>query len=911
MTSDGKDNVDGWAERRRIAEMARGEKEWGLWGPYLAERQWGTVREDYSADGNAWRSFSHEDSRSRAYRWGEDGIAGITDERSFLCLGLALWNGRDHILKERLFGLTNEEGNHGEDVKEVYHYLDATPSHAYLKFLYRYPQRPFPYEAVARENRRRGRDASEYEIGETGIYDDGRFFDVTVEYAKADVDDIHMVVSATNHGPEAADIHLVPQLWFRNVWSWRDDQVPWKPSMALQEDGSVRCEHPRIGTYHLTVEGSPELLFCENDTNLRLHGGRNDAPGPFKDGIGAAIVDGDRSAVAAAAGTRLGVHFALRLEPGQTGTARVRLAGSSKGRAVDTDDALLKRRTAEADAFYDTLQDGITDPDARRIHREASAGLIWSKQLYRYDVQAWLAGDPLQPPPPPERRGGRNSGWRHLCSADILSMPDKWEYPWFAAWDLAFHCIPLALLDPDFAKKQLTLLTREWFMHPNGQLPAYEWEFGDTNPPVHAWATFRVFEIDRERRGGRGDLAFLEGIFHKLLINFTWWVNRKDADGRNVFQGGFLGLDNVGVFDRSRPPPGFGRVHQADGTAWMAMYALNMMRIALELALHNDVYESTASKFFEHFLLIAEAMTDMGGEGFGLWDDEDEFYYDEVDLADGRMIPLRVRSIVGLVPLFAVEVIDPKMLQRLPDFARRLNWVLDNRPHLAKLVSRWTEGGVGDRKLLSLLRGHRMKALLRRVLDESEFLSPFGVRSLSKAHRDHPFSLNELGTSFTVRYDPADSTSNMFGGNSNWRGPVWMPMNYLLIESIRRFHAYYGDDFVVEYPTGSGQRRTLTAIADALEDRLISLFTKDGIGHRPCMGEGAGFAATARCDDHLLFHEFFDGDTGRGLGASHQTGWTALIINLLHSRAARAGSAPGGEAHMAQSAPSPLPESHL
>jgi hypothetical protein len=904
MISDGDDAVDGWAERRRIAEKARGEKEWGLWGPYLAERQWGTVREDYSDDGNAWRSFSHDHSRSRAYRWGEDGIAGISDDASLLCLSLALWNGSDHILKERLFGLTNEEGNHGEDVKEVYHYLDATPSHSYLKYLYRYPQGAYPYEGLIRENHRLGREAPEFEIGETGCFEDGRYFDVTVEYAKGHVDDIHMVVTAVNGGTDAADLHLVPQLWFRNVWSWREDQVPWKPRMWLCEDGSVRCEHPRLGTYHLRAEGSPELLFCENDTNLRLHGGRNDAPGPFKDGINAAVVNGDHEAVARDGGTKLGVHYALRIEAGGSRTIRLRLACASKGRAIDAADTVLRRRIAEADAFYDNLCEGITDADSRKVFREAAAGIIWSKQFYRYDVQTWFSGDPLQPPPPRERRALRNVGWRHMNSADILAMPDKWEYPWFAAWDLAFHCIPLALLDPDFAKSQLLLLTREWFMHPNGQLPAYEWEFGDTNPPVHAWAAFRVFEIDRERRGGRGDIGFLEGVFHKLLINFTWWVNRKDADGRNVFQGGFLGLDNVGVFDRSRPPPGFGRVHQADGTAWMAMYALNMMRIALELALHNEVYESTASKFFEHFLFIAEAMTDMGGEGFGLWDEEDEFYYDEVDMPDGRMLPLRVRSVVGLVPLFAVEVIEPKIMQRLPDFARRLNWVLENRPQLAKLVSRWDIGGVGDRKLLSLLRGHRVKALLRRVLDESEFLSPFGVRSLSKAHRDHPFSLNAFGASFTVRYDPADSTSNMFGGNSNWRGPVWMPMNYLIIEAIRRFHAYYGDDFLVEYPTGSGEQHTLTAIADALEDRLISLFATDAGGHRPCLGHSAGFAATARCDDHLLFHEFFDGDTGRGLGASHQTGWTALIINLLHNRAMRAGHATAGHgAHAGSAAP--------
>ncbi len=872
-----------WAERRRIAEQARGERPWSLWGPYLSERQWGTVREDYSRDGNAWRSLTHDDARSRAYRWGEDGLAGLCDERGLLCLALGLWNGRDHILKERLFGLTNEQGNHGEDVKEHYHYLDAVPSHAYLKFLYRYPQAAYPYEDLVREGLQRSREVPEYEIDDTGIFDGGRFFDVTVEYAKADVDDIHVTVSATNRGPEAADLHLVPQLWFRNTWSWRENGP--RPRLAIHPEGGVACEHPRLGRYRLVFEGAPDVLFCENDTNLRRHAGQPEAAGPFKDGLHAAIVGGDAAAIRRDAGTKLGLHYALRLEPGETRRIRLRLSAGARTRPLDADGSLRDLRVAEADAFYDDLQDGIADPDARAIFRQAAAGLIWSKQLYAYDVRVWLTGDPLQPVPPRERDGGRNTQWRHFAASDVLSMPDTWEYPWFAAWDLAFHCLPLALLDPDFAKKQLLLLTREWYMHPNGQLPAYEWEFSDTNPPVHAWATYRVFEIDRARRGGRGDLAFLEGVFHKLLINFTWWVNRKDAGGRNVFQGGFLGLDNVGVFDRSRPPPGFGMVHQADGTAWMAMYALNMMRIALELALHNDVYESTASKFFEHFLLIAEAMTDMGGEGFGLWDEDDEFYYDEVDMPGAGLLPLRVRSMVGLVPLFAVEVIEPSVLQRLPDFARRLNWLLENRPHLARLVSRWDEGGVKDRKLLSLLRGHRMKALLRRMLDEAEFLSPYGVRSLSKAHRDQPYALNEFGASFTVRYDPADSTSNMFGGNSNWRGPVWMPTNYLIIEALRRFHTYYGDDFLVEFPTGSGEMRTLAAIADALRDRLIALFSRDEAGRRPALGDRPSIPAAAGAEEALLFHEFFDGDTGRGLGASHQTGWTALIINLLHHRA--------------------------
>ncbi len=626
-----------WAERRRIAEQARGERPWSLWGPYLSERQWGTVREDYSRDGDAWRSFTHEDARSRAYRWGEDGLAGLCDERGLLCFALALWNGRDRILKERLFGLTNEQGNHGEDVKEHYHYLDAVPSHAYLRFLYRYPQAAYPYDELVREGMQRSRDVPEYEIDDTGIFEGDRFFDVTVDYAKADVDDIHVLVSATNRGPEAAEIHLVPQLWFRNTWSWHENGPA--PRLSLHPEGGILTEHPRLGPYRLVFEGEPDVLFCANDTNLRRHAGQPEARGPFKDGLHEAIVEGDATAIRRDAGTKVGLHYRLGLEPGETKRIRLRLSAGSRTRPLDADGSVRDLRIAEADAFYDGLQEGIADPDARAVFRQAAAGLIWSKQLYAYDVRLWLKGDPLQPVPPREREGGRNVHWRSFAACDVLSMPDKWEYPWFAAWDLAFHCLPLALLDPDFAKKQLLLLTREWYMHPNGQLPAYEWEFSDTNPPVHAWAAYRVFEIDRARRGGAGDLAFLEGVFHKLLINFTWWVNRKDAGGLNVFQGGFLGLDNIGVFDRSRPPPGFGMVHQADGTAWMAMYALNMMRIALELALHNDVYESTASKFFEHFLLIAEAMTDMGGEGFGLWDEDDEFYYDEVDIPGAASSP--------------------------------------------------------------------------------------------------------------------------------------------------------------------------------------------------------------------------------------------------------------------------------
>ena len=869
------------AEAERLGQAERGEAPWRLWGPYLAERQWGTVREDYSADGEAWTYLPHDHARSRTYRWGEDGLLGLCDDRGLLCFGLALWNGRDPILKERLFGLANGEGNHGEDVKELYYYLDATPSHSYLKALYKYPQAPFPYARLVTENARRGRDEPEFELLDTGIFDGDRYFDVTVEYAKAGPDDIAVAITVANRGAEAARLHLLPQLWFRNVWSWRPEAIARRPTLAAAGQGAIRAEHPWLGTYHLTCSGEAEILFCENETNRRRHDGEPDAKGPFKDGFHAHLVGGDANAISRTDGTKACAHHVLDVPAGGETTVRLRLARADAPCPVETDDATLVRRRAEADAFYAALQRSIADPDVRHVQRQALAGMIWSKQLYRYDVRRWLEGDPLQPPPSVERQRGRNAAWRHLNNADVISMPDKWEYPWFAAWDLAFHCVTFALVDADFAKGQLILLTREWYMHPNGQLPAYEWAFGDVNPPVHAWAAWRVFEIDRERRGDAGDLAFLERVFHKLMLNFTWWVNRKDRADRNVFQGGFLGLDNVGAFDRSKPAPDGGTINQADGTAWMAMYALNLMRIALELALSNPVYEDIATKFFEHFLLIAEAMTDMGGEGFGLWDERDEFYYDELDLPDGRMIPLRVRSLVGLAPLFAVEVIEPETLERLPDFARRLRWTLKNRPELAALVSYWQVPGAGDRRLLSLLRGHRMKTLLRRMLDEAEFLSDHGVRSVSRAHKDHPYVLEGFGDPLSVGYEPADSDSGLFGGNSNWRGPVWMPMNYLLIESLRRFHAFYGDEFKVEYPTGSGRFATLAAIADALSARLVGLFRRDEAGRRPALGPDERLQRDPHFRDHVLFHEYFDGDTGRGLGASHQTGWTGLVANLV------------------------------
>jgi hypothetical protein len=874
------------AEKDRLEEDRQQRQPWRRWGAYVSERQWGTVREDYSPDGDAWRYFPHEEAASRAYRWGEDGLAGLCDDHQYLCLALALWNGRDPILKERLFGLSNPQGNHGEDVKELYYYLDATPTHSYLKMLYRYPQAAFPYARLVGENARRSRQQPEFELPDTGVFDGGRYFDVFVEYAKAGPEDVLMCVQAYNRGPDAASLHLLPQLWFRNTWSWRSG-VP-RPDLSTPGPGHVVARHPELGTYHLYAEGPPALLFCDNDTNTRRLFGVPDAHGFFKDAFHDYVVKGDRAAVnPEQKGTKCAAHYALTVSAGGSVRLRLRLTRTPTSEPFEPFDGILEQRREEADEFYGDLQQQLSDPETRAVQRQALAGMIWTEQFYNYDIREWLSGDPAQPPPPPQRLHGRNSDWEHLNNADILSMPDKWEYPWFAAWDLAFHCVTLALIDPEFAKAQLVLLTREWYMQPNGQVPAYEWNFGDVNPPVHAWAAWRVFQIDRRCRSDCGDLFFLERVFHKLLLNFTWWVNRKDPEGHNVFQGGFLGLDNIGVFDRSRPLPGGGHIDQADGTSWMAMCCLNLMRIALELSLHNPVYQDMATKFFEHFLYIARAMTRVGGDGsqgVSLWDEQDEFYYDVLHHGDGRAIPLKVRSLVGLTPLFAVETLEPELLDRVPKFKKRLEWYLNYRPDLAALVSRWYEPGRGERRLLSLLRGHRMKCLLRRMLDENEFLSPHGVRSLSRYYRDHPYVFNCAGQALTVRYVPGDSDSDMFGGNSNWRGPVWFPVNYLLVESLQKFHHYYGDDFKIECPTGSGRFVTILAVVDELTRRLTGLFRRDGQGRRPADGVGAPFPASPPGRDPLLFNEYFDGDTGRGLGASHQTGWTGLVAKLLQPR---------------------------
>ncbi|MFN8590398.1 MAG: hypothetical protein U0031_02970 [Thermomicrobiales bacterium] len=879
-------------ERQRLAAGRERGMRWDHWGPYLAERQWGTVREDYSPGGDAWTYFPHDHARSRAYRWGEDGLLGISDEQARLCFALALWNGADPMLKERLFGLAGPEGNHGEDPKEIYYYLDATPTHSYLQALYKYPQRAFPYDELIAENRRRGRDQPEYELADTGIFAENRYFDVLIEYAKAEPKDIVIRISVTNQGQEPATLHLLPTLWFRNEWSWgrlEDRSVPQLRAIDANSPNAsfrlITASHDRVGEYRLACAGEPDLLFTNNDTNReRLWGVPNEAP-YVKDGIHEAIVHGQRHAVnSAATGTKVAAHYPLTLAPGETAVRLLRLSAAPRG---DADDpladaaAIIATRIAEADAFYAPLAIGLDD-DARRIQRQAYAGLIWTKQFYYYDVAQWLDGDPSNPPPSPARKHGRNANWRHLNNADVISMPDCWEYPWYAAWDLAFHCIPLARIDPEFAKRQLVLFLREWYMHPNGQIPAYEWTFDDVNPPVVAWAVWQVYQIDAAATGVP-DRAFLERVFLKLVMNFTWWVNRKDREGRNVFQGGFLGLDNIGVFDRSQPLPNGGYLEQADGTAWMGMFSLNLMTIALELARTNRVYEDIATKYFEHFLYIAGAMNDIRGEGINLWDDDDGFFYDVLNLPDGTTSRLKVRSLVGLMPLLAVETIEPELLTALPSFRRRLGWFLTHRPALASLVSQLDAPGSGERRLLALVREDRMRRLLRRMLDPEEFLGPYGIRSLSRRHDAEPFVFRMEGATTTVSYEPGESETALFGGNSNWRGPIWFPMNFLLIEALRSFARYHGEQFRIEHPTGSGVERSLREVAYDLAARLVAIFRRGPDGRRPAFGDSPLFQNDPHWRDHLLFHEYFHGDTGAGLGANHQTGWTALVTTLIES----------------------------
>jgi hypothetical protein len=877
------------AERARLVEDRRRVKNWRRWGPYLSERQWGTVREDYSADGDSWAYFPHEHARSRAYRWGEDGLLGIADREGRLCFALALWNGRDPILKERLFGLTGPQGNHGEDVKECYFYLDSTPTHSYMKALYKYPQAEFPYTRLLAEARRRTRNDPEFELVDTGVFGDDRYFDVLVEYAKASPDDIAVRITVANRGPEPATLHLLPTLWFRNTWSWGragDEYAP-KPSIRADDDTTLVAEHATLGRFCLSLglgpDGrTPDLLFTDNETNAeRLFGAANDSPF-VKDAFHDAVVGGRSGAVnPARVGTKAGAWYRAAIPAGGQAIVRLRLHPNGEKPAAplgEAFDAVFASRIKEAEEFFAGVIPSRLDAEERNLARQAYAGLLWCTQFYDYVVNEWLAGDPAQPPPPAQRAALRNSDWPYLHARDVLSMPDSWEYPWFAAWDLAFHMLPLARLNPEFAKGQLVLLLREWYMHPSGAIPAYEWSFDDVNPPVHAWAAWRVYKMTGPR-GGR-DRLFLERVFQKLLLNFTWWVNRKDVEGKNLFGGGFLGLDNVGVFDRSKPLPGGGTLEQADGTSWMAFYCGTMLSIAVELAREDPAYEDVASKFFEHYVAIADAMNALGGTG--LWDEHDGYYYDQVH-TNGHHVPIRLRSLVGLIPLFACEIVEQEAIDRLPGFANRLRWFLEHRPDLATYITCMEASPDAARahRLLAIPSRARLLRVLRYVLDENEFLSPFGIRSLSRVYNDHPFEFTLAGSTYTVRYVPGESDSGLFGGNSNWRGPVWFPGNYLLIEALERYHHFYGDSLKVECPTGSGRMMNLKEVADEIARRLVALFLRDAAGRRPCHGADARFAQDPHWRDLVLFYEYFHGDTGRGCGASHQTGWTSLVTRCL------------------------------
>src|SRR5215470_11416489 len=869
-------------EEIRLSESAARTKHWKRWGPYLSERAWGTVREDYSPYGNAWEYFPHDHGRSRVYRWNEDGLAGISDRHQYICFALALWNEHDPILKERLFGLTGNEGNHGEDVKEYYFYLDNTPTHSYMKYLYKYPQSEFPYAQLVEENRRRGKDQPEFELLDAGVFEEDRYFDVSVEYAKADVEDILIKITAINRGPEPAPLRLLPTVWFRNTWSWSENSE--RPEMRGIA-GGIELDHPDLGRRWLYYDGAPEILFTENETNFKRLFGVENLSAYVKDGINDFVVNGRVDAVAPEpAGTKAAAHYQLQIPPGGSATIRLRLtdidfSGVAQA-AFDGFDQLFTARQREADEFYGTVIPHDLSSDAQNVMRQGFAGMLWSKQFYHYVIKDWLEGDPGNPPPAAERKAGRNNQWPHLYNADVISMPDKWEYPWYAAWDLAFHCVPLALVDCEFAKEQLVLLLREWYMHPNGQLPAYEWTFADVNPPVHAWAAWRVYKIDK-KRNGKGDRTFLERVFHKLLLNFTWWVNRKDAEGMNIFQGGFLGLDNIGVFDRSAPLPTGGYIEQSDGTSWMAMYTLNLLAIALELAKEEPCYEDVASKFWEHFIYIAHAMGHRGHDGMGLWNQVDGFFYDVLKLPDGGKYPLRIRSMVGLIPLFAVETLEPELLEHLAGFKRRLEWFIDNRPDLVANVACMRTAGQEERRLLSVVGRDQLRRVLQVMLDENEFLSPYGIRALSKHHEQNPYTLAVNGMDYRVRYEPAESATGLFGGNSNWRGPIWFPVNYLLIESLQKFHHYLGDDFKVEFPAWSGNKLTLWDVAAELSRRLSQIFLRDEKGERPVYRGIEKFQADPNWNELILFHEYFHGDTGRGVGASHQTGWTGLVTKTL------------------------------
>jgi hypothetical protein len=892
-------DADARAEWQRLAEDAARTRHWKRFGPYLAERQWATVREDYSAHGNPWEYFPHDHARSRAYRWGEDGLLGVCDHRGRLCFAVALWNGRDPILKERLFGLTGPEGNHGEDLKELHFYLDSTPTHSYMRALYKYPQAAFPYAWLVEENRRRGRDAPEFELEDTGVFDEGRYFDVVAEYAKASPNDLLIRLVVANRGPDRARLDLLPTLWFRNTWSWgrRGEGYPaTRPRLAAAGEAAVLATHEELGCFRLDVEAAPDgpvppLLFTENETNNeRLFGVPSASPWA-KDAFHRFVVDGEAGAVnPAREGTKAAAHHRLVLAPGASTTLRLRLTVEAEagpepfGAAFDQ---VFTLRAREADAFQRALlPPAVTDEEAR-VARQGYAGLLHSKQFFHYVVREWLEGDPAQPPPPPERRRGRNVDWLHLYNRDVISMPDKWEYPWYAAWDLAFHMVPFARVDPYFAKQQLLLPLREWYMHPSGQIPAYEFAFSDVNPPVHAWAAWRVYKIADPP--GKRDRVFLRRVFDKLVMNFTWWVNRKDPDGNHLFSGGFLGLDNIGVFDRSHPLPTGGHLEQADGTAWMAFYCATMLSMALELAREDAVYEDMASKFFEHFVAIVDAVNLLGGSG--LWDEADGFYYDQIQIGEERT-PLRIRSLVGLIPLLAVEVLDDRVLEELPDFRKRTHWFLENRADLARHIS-YLDAGPHGRRLLAIPSRERLVRLLHYLFDEDEFLSPHGIRSLSRVHARRPFVLHTAGAEHRVEYEPGDSRTGVFGGNSNWRGPIWFPINYLLLEALERYGHFYGEGLRVECPTGSGRWLDLRAAAREIARRLVGIFLPRSDGWRPWHGPRRHWAEDPHFRELVLFHEFFHGDTGQGLGASHQTGWTALVLRLIESLAEERGH--GGE----------------
>ena len=877
-------------EKERLNEDQLRKKNWKRWGPYLSERQWGTVREDYSAHGNSWSNFPHDHARLRRYRWGEDGLQGWTDRKGRLCFAPALWNGKDAILKERLFGLGGHEGNHGEDVKECYYYLESTPTHSYTKALYKYPQAEFPYSKLTAENGQRNRLQPEYELENTGIFDEGNYFDVVQEVAKRSPEDLLWRITITNHSKQASDIHVLPQLWFRNVWTSNNDhEAPVvKPHLKL-ENQSVSATHEQLGDYRFYVDSAnsplpPKWIFTENETNREaLYGEKSRSP-YTKDAFHRFIIEKEATAISPHhEGTKSAAHLKFSIPPGGSVTVRCRLHAQREDNGLigfESFDKTFNQRIAETENFYEEIVPHNISTQERLIVRQGYAGLLWSKQFFYYVVEQWLEGDDGSPPPPKERLSGRNSDWGHFFARDILSMPDKWEYPWFAAWDTAFHMIPFAAIDPDFTKKQLLLLLREWYMHPNGQMPAYEWNFSDVNPPVHAWAVWRVYKIS-DSKGSR-DIDFLERCFQKLLLNFTWWVNRKDVEGRHVFGGGFLGLDNIGVFDRSMPLPGGSTLNQADGTAWMASYCLTMLSMALELALVKPAYEDIASKFFEHFINISDAINSLGGDG--LWDPVDGFYYDQLIVGHDKPIPLKIRSLVGLLPLCAVTVLKRKTIDALPGFRKRMDWFLTNRPDVLKYIDIRRNDDHDGRILLAIPSEARLRKCLSRMLDSDEFLSDFGVRSLSKAHKEEPFIFNHGMMTSEVHYEPGESETSMFGGNSNWRGPVWFPTNFLIIEALERYHYFYGDSFTLEYPSGSGNELTLGEIAIDICDRLISLFLPDENGNRPCFGDSPDFTKGSDWQNLLLFHEYFHGDTGKGLGTSHQTGWTALVVRMIRER---------------------------